>query len=509
MIKELVISINNKEILTSILEAGKLSEFDKESIHNDFFTGGIYKGKIKNFISGLNGAFVDIGYIKNAFLHYQDLGTQVRSLINFYYNNIFINIENTYYGLSSFIFKKDINKNGRIEDVLSINQDLIVQIIKDPIGNKGPKITAEISLSGIFLVILPFSKVVLISKKIHNFNEKKRLINIIKNIKPYGFGVIIRTRSINKNYDILKSEMLYLENRWTSLCMNLSNNRLKNHCKLIYQEDAVYNVLRNYFDFTITSVICDKMHVYFQIKSYLYTLFFRKFQIVYLYRNFEYSLFEKYSVDRQIKYSLGKHIPLIYGSYIVIEKTEALHVIDVNSGSDYDDLKDSDVLKINLLAAVEISRQLRLRNLGGIVVVDFIDMKQIQYQKKLYDYFKKEMHLDKSKNELLPPSKFGLIQLIRHRSRKKTNIDMYNHHVNYNNIVLDPVFHIREIEFFLVKKRKKNKILYLHLHPFAASYLKYKFLSVRCKWLFIYKVWIIIIARYSFDYNEYKFINFI
>lgn len=511
IIKELIISINNKEIISCILEDGRLSTIYKDFVYHDYSVGSVYKGVVKNFIPGLNAAFIDIGYFKDAFLHYQDLGSQFKSFIKFYYC---YNKYNKYYGLGDFLFEKDINKNGRIEDVLSLGQDLIVQVIKEPLYNKGPKITASVSISGQYLIILPFSNSILFSKKIKNTKEKKRILNIIKDIIPFGFGVIVRTKAEYKSYDVIKSDFIYLENKWNNLFYNFYHHRKLSTCKILDSTDPLYSLVRDTCNLDFTSIICDNENLYFKIRSYLSIIDISKIDIIYLYDNLFKTLFEAYSIERQIKFSLGKYIPILNGSYIILEHTEALHVIDVNSGSDNKNkFTNYDLLKINLLSAQEISRQLKLRDIGGIIVIDFIDMKNSIYLKKLYNFFKSEIKKDVSKCEILPPSKFGLIQLTRHRIRKEFNFNSCNiESFYYNDILLDPISHIREIENLLLNYTNKYtgfKICYLHTHPFVASYLKYGFISLRLKWFFIYSIWIIIISRYSFYYTEYKFIRYI
>ncbi|WGH28009.1 MAG: Rne/Rng family ribonuclease [Candidatus Bostrichicola ureolyticus] len=481
---KLIIS-TQKGVVIAILEKGKLIELHNENI-NKFSVGDLYVGIVKTIALGINAAFINIGSSKDAFLHYRDLGTQFfKSSINL------------------FKLKINLSKKGLITDLLQPGQQILVQISKEPISNKGHRLTSEISIAGRYLILMPFSDKILISKKIKDNKEKNRLISIVKNIKPNNFGFIIRTIAFKKKIESIKKEIIYLINKWNNV-INIINKSKKPY-KLLSEKDRAYCILRDTFNDDYTSIICDDEAIYKEIKANISIIAPHKINIIKYYKGII-PIFEKYGIEKQIKILFGKNVTLTKGAYLVIEHTEALHVIDINSGKHINGNQENTALEINMLAATEIARQIRLRDMGGIIVIDAIDMSLSNNRKKLYEHIKNEMKNDKAKHKILPLSKFCLIQITRKRVRPELNINTTES--NPNNKIESPIAHIYYIESIINIIIKNNNGIILHIHPFIAAYLQKGLFSIQLKWFFKYKKWIKIIPRYSFKYLEYKFLDY-
>ena len=413
MKKELIIRSNNSAVDFALLNDGKLIELNKEIENNKFSIGDIFYAKVRKSIVGLNAAFIGVGHEKDGFLHYHDLGPKFLSLLKFikYVNSGKTND----YLLKNFRYEKDIEKNGVISDIVKPNQQLLVQIVKEPISTKGPRISAELSFAGRFMVLVPFSDKISISQKIENNEEKNRLKRIVQSIRPKGFGVIIRTVAKNKKVAELDQDLQKLILRWKNLFRQLKKID-QFPTKVLSEINRSSSILRDIFDDSFTGIVIDDVQLFEEIKDYISTIAPKKTQIVEFYDN-PLPIFEKYSIERQIKSSFGTTVSMQKGAYLVIEHTEALHVIDVNSGNRSNKSKDQEetAKEVNLIAATEIARQLRLRDMGGIIVVDFIDLASSQNRRDLFEHLKKEMSHDRTKHKILPPSKFGLIQITRQR----------------------------------------------------------------------------------------------
>lgn len=504
MSKDLIIHSKSEELFIALLENNKLLELHKEVNNPSFCVGDVYLGKVRKISQSLNAAFINIGALKDAFLHYQDLGINIKSFINL------ITLTNNKQEFDSELTSyqsNNIHKNGNINDVLKIGQTILVQITKESISNKGPRLTSEIAIAGRYLILIPFLNKISISQKIKDYKEKERLIAIIENIKPKNFGIIIRTVSQNKTAKILESDLIYLIKKWNHAIQNIIKK--SSPLKIISENQKVSCILRDTFDNQFTSIVCDNQSLFKDICAYIYSIDPKKNNIV-KYYNHQIPIFEKYGIDKQIKTSLGKNIPFAQGAYLIIEHTEAFHVIDVNSGMPQNNINKNSSLEINILAANEIARQIRLRDMGGIIVIDFIDMNLYEDKKALYEHFKKIMEKDRVKHKILPPSKFGLVQITR--QRVKPEIKIMTNEPNPNNLnteISAPLSHIYHIELILesIIKNKNHKKIYLHTHPFITAYLKYGFFSIRLKWLIRYKKWIFIIPRHSFRYLEYLIID--
>ncbi|WP_222982020.1 ribonuclease E/G [Flagellimonas meishanensis] len=506
MNRELIVRSSPDAVDFALLKDGKLIELHKEEDNNNFSVGDIFLAKIRKPVTGLNAAFVNVGYEKDAFLHYHDLGPQLSSMLKFIKNARTGRLRD--FSLKDFPFEKDIDKNGSINEVIKANQSLLVQIVKEPISTKGPRISSELSLAGRYLVMVPFSDRVSVSQKIATKEEKNRLIRLVKSIKPKGFGVIIRTVAEGKKVAELDRDLQNLMSKWTTMCKRLQ--RAEHPSKVLVEVNRASSFLRDVFNDSFTGIHVDDETLHDQIKDYLSEIAPNKESIVKLYAGSA-PIFEKFGIERQIKTSFGRTASMSRGAYLVIEHTEALHVIDVNSGNRSNKAKNQEdtALEVNLLAATEIARQLRLRDMGGIIVVDFIDMTKNDHRKKLFDRLREEMMDDRAKHKILPPSKFGLVQITRQRVRPEMKIKTSEEIPNVTGAEVEaPITLIDKIQVDLeriLNGKRSYKGIELNTHPFIAAYLTKGFPSIRSKWFKTFKKWIKVQPRDAYKYLEYNF----
>jgi len=505
MDKELIVRSSSDVVDFALLKDGRLIELHKDEDDNNFSVGDVFIAKIRKAVPGLNAAFVNVGYEKDAFLHYHDLGPQLPSLLKFVKR--VSTGKHTDFLLKNFQFEKDIDKNGSIVDVLKANQSILVQIVKEPISTKGPRISSELSIAGRYIVLVPFSDRISISQKIESSEEKDRLKRLVKSITPKGFGVIVRTVAEGKKVAELDKDLQILLARWTAMCKKL--NKAHHPSKVLGEMNKASSILRDIFNDSFSNIVVDDEALYVQIKDYVQEIAPNKESIVKYYKN-GVPLFEKYGIERQIKTSFGRTVSMAKGAYLIIEHTEALHVIDVNSGnrSNKEKNQEDTALEVNLISATEIARQLRLRDMGGIIVVDFIDMNNAENRKTLYNRLRDEMQDDKAKHKILPPSKFGLIQITRQRVRPERNIETKEEDPDgvVGGEIEAPIKIVQKITQDLERIFKKdyNKVT-LNTHPFIAAFLTKGFSSVRFKWFLDHKKWVKVLPRDAYTYLEYHF----
>lgn len=507
MKKELIISHEEEHTTIALLEDGRLCEIHREEKETDFVVGDLFLGKVKKLAPNLNAAFVNIGHGKDAFLHYQDLGPDFLSYQKFLKDTFAKRQQNT--NLKNFEIQKEIDKNGVVDKVLAKDDVVLLQITKEPISTKGPRISTQISLTGRFLVLIPFDNKVSISKKIKNVEDRERLKTLIESIKPEGFGVIIRTVAEGKKVAELHNDMNQLVQKWESVFKNIQKQKIPS--KVLSEEDKASAILRDNFNQDFVSIICDDEQMVNGMKDYLEVIAPERKNIVQFYDS-HIPLLEYYNVEKQLKQSFGKHvnIPSSKGAYLVIEHTEALHVVDVNSGPNISSsgTNKEHALNVNKMASTEIARQLRLRDMGGIIVVDFIDMTNAEHRKELYEHLKEEMKRDKARHKILPPSKFGLIQITRQRTRPEKQIETKEENPNADGEILAPIVVVERMSEAIrnIMQKEKGK-LYLHVHPFVEAFLTKGINSVQMKWFVKYKKWVTIIPRDSFKYLEFRLYN--
>ena len=508
MSKELIIRSKSSSVDFALLKDGKLIEYQKEVGTNKFNVGDVFLAKIKKTLPGLNAAFVNVGYEKDAFLHYHDQGPRVRSFLKFIKGVSTGKVKD--FSLKKFPLEPEIHKDGAIADAIQSNQSVLVQIIKEPISTKGPRISSELSLAGRYLVLVPFSDRVSISQKIPTREEKTRLKKLVLSIKPKGFGVIVRTVAQDKKVAELDRDMQQLHKRWLDLCQSI--RKADYPSRVLNELNRASSILRDIFDDSFTGIHVDDKNLLGEVKDYLDQIAPDKKSIVKLFDS-ETPIFERFGVERQIKTSFGRTVSMSRGAYLIVEHTEALHVIDVNSGNRSNKAKNQEdtALEVNLIAATEIARQLRLRDMGGIIVIDFIDMIKSENRRKLFDHFRSEMDTDRAKHKILPPSKIGLIQMTRQRVRPEMEIKTMEANPNKNGEVEAPIVLLDRIQADVERivnhpKHNKKKIC-IHAHPFVAAYLTQGMKSVRFQWYLKHKKWIKVVPRDAYTYLHYRFFD--
>lgn len=508
MVKELIINSSPSGVTIALLQDKQLVELNTEQVSNNYAVGDIYLGKIKKIMPGLNAAFVDVGYEKDAFLHYLDLGPQVQTLLK-----LTKLVKNGSYKdklLNSFRLEPDISKSGKVSEILNRNMLLPVQIAKEPISTKGPRLSSDISIAGRFAVLVPFSDIISISKKIKSNTERTRLKKIVESIKPKNFGVIIRTVSEGKGVAELQKDLLDLIDKWEKFTNRLPLTEPSK--KILGEMGRTSTILRDILNADFTNIHIGDSALYEEIRSYVHEISPEMEKIVKHYRGKE-PIFEHFGIEKQIKAAFGRTVNLPGGAYLVIEHTEALHVIDVNSGNRTANTENQEqnALMINMEAAKEIARQLRLRDMGGIVVIDFIDMHKPQNRKELFDHLKDLMLLDRAKHTILPPSKFGLVQLTRQRVRPEMNIVTNEKcpacdgtgEIKASIILMDDIEN--NLNYILNEQNESN--ITLCVHPYIEAYIKKGLISIQWKWFFKFSKWIKVKAVPSYYLTEFHFLN--
>ncbi len=509
MSNELIISATQEGCRIALLKDKTLSEFHEETEGSKFVVGDIYLGTVKKVVQGLNAAFIDIGYEKDAFLHYLDLGPQYGSLQKF--TKLVRAKKITGGKLDKFQLEKEIDKHGKIGQQLTKGQVLPVQVVKEPISTKGPRLSCELSIPGRYLVLVPFGSGVNVSKKITSSEERKRLLKLIQSIKPENFGVIIRTVAEGREVAELDKDLRTLVKNWEEGMTRLVT--AKENEKIIGEISKTSSILRDLLNESFDNIQVDDKKIFDEVKDYIHLIAPDKEKIVKLYTG-KAKIFEHFGIERQIKSAFGQTVSLKAGGYLIIEHTEALHVIDVNSGnkSNREESQETTALSVNTEAAKEVARQLRLRDMGGIIVVDFIDMRSADSKKLIYQIMKDEMAAsDKSKHTVLPLSKFGLMQITRERVRPQMNIATKEVCPTCNGtgkitasiLVTDQIE--ANVEHLFVKQNEKD--LVLALHPFLYAFYTKGIFSQRVKWYLKYKRWLTLVKDSSLAITEFKFLN--
>jgi ribonuclease G len=505
--KELIINAAPQGVEIALLEDKKLVELHHEKADNSFAVGDLYLGKVKKLIPGLNAAFVDVGFEKDAFLHYTDLSPYARSLLKFTQQAINDNTEGGF-DFGSFHSEPEIIKTGKINEVLNGKPNILVQILKEPIAAKGPRLSCEISLPGRFVVITPFNDIVAVSRKIHSSDERKRLQKIVEAIKSKNFGVIVRTAAEGKNTAELHEDLTELVATWKTIQRNLKGSVAP--AKILSEQTKTTSMLRDLLNEDFNKIVVNDRNIYNDTKSYIQRIASEKVDIVTYYNNGS-PIFDQFGITKQVKAAFGKTVNLPSGAYLIVEHTEALHVIDVNSGyKSVSNNQEQNALETNLEAAEEIARQLRLRDLGGIIVVDFIDMKLPDNKRKLMDAMESFMRTDRAKHAVLPISKFGLMQITRQRMKPEVTINTQEVCPTCNGtgkissaLILEDEIE-KNLSYLL---NHQHKDLSLIVHPIMHAYLTkgFWFSSRQWKWRRRYKQAVKIKANTNYHLTEFHF----
>lgn len=507
MTRELIIDASATEIKVALTENKRLVELQTERSCDEFSVGDFYVGKIRKVIPGLNAAFVDVGHEKDAFLHYLDLGPQILTL------NKFIKeaIAGHKPSVEFFRMEEDIPKTGKISSVLSSGQTILVQIAKEPISTKGPRITTELSIAGRYLVLVPFTNRISVSQKIRNLSEKTRLKKLAQSLKPENFGLIIRTVAEDKSFSELKADIDELLQKWESMISRLPH--VTPPKKVLGEMDRSLALIRDILNDSFNSIVTNSEKLFGEISGYLRSIAPDKAEIVKLYKG-KAPIFESQGIEKQIRTLFGKKVTLKSGAYLIIERTEAFHVIDVNSGfkTDSEKNQEANALETNLEVAEEVARQMRLRDLGGIIVIDFIDMHEGKNRRMLFDKLRDELKPDRARHTILPPSKFGLVQVTRQRVRPETVVEVNEKcpvcegsgQMKSNILIIDD---IENTLTYLFREQNEREIKLL-LSPFVYAFVtKGLFTSVIKRWRKKFKKKISVESVSNFHFLEYHFYN--
>ena len=508
MRSELIVDVQPKEVSIALLEDSRLVSLQKEARDIAYAVGDIYLAKVKKLMPGLNAAFVNVGYEKDAFLHYLDLGSQFSSYSSFL--DTLLTDRKHIPSVSKMKLLPDIDKHGTVTDLLRPGQELMVQIVKEPISSKGPRLTTEITLTGRYMVLIPFGDKISISQKIKTTEEKLRLRQLIESIRPKNFSVIVRTSAEGKRVAELNHELKTLLQCWED---TVARAQKATAPALIFEEESrIVGVLRDIFNPSFETIRVNDPDIYSQIKKYVSLIAPDRAEIVELYDKPE-PIFDHFNITRQIKSSFGKTVSFKSGAYIIIEHTEALHVIDVNSGNRSKAANDQETnaLEVNMRAAEEIARQLRLRDMGGIIVIDFIDMNKPDHRQKLYEHMREIMANDRARHNILPLSKFGLMQITRQRVRPALDIVTAEECPScYGKGKVQPSLlftdTLKEKIDYLVKELDIQGFT-MYVHPFVDAYLKKGVISTYRRWRMQYGRRFKILPDQSLAYLQYKVID--
>ncbi len=507
MNKELIINAAPQAVDIALLEDKKLVELHTENADSRFGVGDLYLGKVKKLIPGLNAAFIDVGFEKDAFLHYSDLSPYVRSILKF--TKMGMNLQDgDSLDFANFKIEPEIVKTGKIAEVLSGKPNILVQILKEPIAAKGPRLSCELSLPGRFVVVTPFNNIVAVSRKIHSSEERKRLQKIIESLKPQNFGVIVRTAAEGKHVTELQDDLRSLVETWEKIQQNLIGAVAPT--RILSEEGKTNSILRDLLSEDFNRIVVNDKNIFNETKAYLQKIAPEKSDILTFHSNGS-PVFDSFGVTRQVKASFGKTVNLPSGAYLILEHTEALHVIDVNSGyKSVSNNQEQNALETNLEAAAEIARQLRLRDIGGIIVVDFIDMKLPENKRRLADQMEKFMKIDRAKHAVLPISKFGLMQITRQRMKPEMNINTMEMCPTCegtgkisSTLVLEDEIE-KNLNYLIMQKHKG---LTIEVHPILHAYLTKGFPSKRLRWRWKFKQKIKIRPNTSFHLVEFRFLD--
>ena len=507
MTSEVIIDVQPKDISIALLEDKQLVEYQKEMRTVSFSVGNIYVAKVKKLMPGLNACFVDVGADRVAFLHYLDLGSQYYSYEK--YLKQVASDRKKLFPIQKATIQPSLKKDGSIANTLKVGQELLVQIVKEPINTKGPRLTCELSFAGRYLVLIPFDDTVSVSTKIKRGEERSRLKQLIQSIKPKNFGVIVRTVAEGKRAAELDAELKILLKRWEDTITKVQ--KTTERPQLCFEEESrSVALLRDLFNPTYDGIFVNDNSIFREITDYLGLIAPDKKDIVKLYSG-TLPIFDNFGVTKQLKSGFGKTVNYKHGAYLIIEHTEAMHVVDVNSGTRLkkENGQEANALETNLGAADELARQLRLRDMGGIIVVDFVDMKLPEDRQMLYERMCKNMQKDRAKHNILPLSKFGLMQITRQRVRPAMSVNVEETCPTCfgKGTIKASILFTDTLESkidTLVNKIGIRKF-YLHVHPYVAAYINKGIFSLKRQWQMKYGLGVHVIPSQKLAFLQYEF----
>ena len=507
MNSEVVIDVQQQEVSIALLEDKKLVEYQKEPKEASFAVGNIYIAKVKKLMPGLNACFVDVGYERDAFLHYLDLGGQFNSYAK--YLKQVQSDRKKLYPFAKAPRQPELPKDGSVQTTLTVGQEVMVQIVKEPISTKGPRLTGEISFAGRFLVLVPFGDKVSVSSKIKSGEERARLKQLIHSIKPKNCGVIVRTVAEGKRVAELDAELKILNKRWEDAITKVQKTQQRP--QLIFEETGrAIALIRDIFNPSFENIHINDEEAYNEVKNYVSLIAPEKAAIVKHYTG-KLPIFDNFDVTKQLKSGFGRIVNFKRGAYLVIEHTEALHVVDVNSGNRTrnNNGQEANALEVNLGAADELARQLRLRDMGGIIVVDFIDMNLAEDRQKLYERMCENMKQDRARHNILPLSKFGLMQITRHRVRPAIDVKVEEEcptcfgtgKIKASILFTDQL----DVKIDRLVNKIGIKKFTLHVHPYVAAYINQGIVSLKRRWQLKYGFGVQVIPSQKMGFMQYEF----
>ena len=507
MTSEVVIDVREKEISIALLEDKRLVEYQTEPRSASFSVGNIYVAKVRKLMPGLNACFVDVGYERDAFLHFLDLGSQFPS-----YEKYLKQVQSDRRRLYPFQKAQrlpELKKDDTIAQTLTKDQEVLVQVVKEPISTKGPRLTAELSFAGRYLVLMPFQDKVSVSSKIKSGEERSRLKQIVQKVKPRNVGVIVRTVAEDCEAEVLQTELQVLMKRWEDCITKVQKTQKRP--QLVYEETSrAVALLRDLFNPTYSAIYVNDEAVYQEVKDYVTLIAPQKAAIVKQYTG-KVPIFDNFDVTKQLKSGFGRTVNYKHGAYLIIEHTEAMHVVDVNSGNRTrsENGQEQNALEVNLGAADELARQLRLRDMGGIIIVDFIDMHLAEDRQLLYERMCKNMQQDRARHNILPLSKFGLMQITRQRVRPAMDVNVeetcptcFGKGTIKSSILFTDQLE-RKIDYLVNTVGVKR--FTLHVHPYVAAYINKGFISLKRKWQWKYGLGVSIQASQKLAFLQYEF----
>ena len=507
MTSEVIIDVQPKDISIALLEDKSLVEYQNEPREATFAVGNIYLGRVKKLMPGLNACFVDVGSEKDAFLHYLDLGLQYSSFEK--YLKQVTSDRKKLFPIQKATQLPDLPKDGSIQNYLKVGQEILVQVVKEPINTKGPRLTCDLSFAGRNIVLIPFGDKVSVSTKIKRGEERTRLKQLMQSMKPKNFGIIVRTVAEGKKAAELDQELKVLLKRWEDTITRAQ------HCTqpptMAFEEQArAVALLRDLFNPTYDGIYVNNEEICQQIRDYVTIIAPEKADIVKMYTG-KVPIFDNYNVTKQLKSGFGRTVNYKRGAYLIIEHTEAMHVVDVNSGTRIkkENGQEANALETNLGAADELARQLRLRDMGGIIVVDFIDMNLAEDRQMLYERMCENMKKDRARHNILPLSKFGLMQITRQRVRPAMDVAVEESCPTCHGTgkIKSSILFTDQLEAKI--DRLVNQIgikrFTLHVHPYVAAYINQGVFSLRLRWQMKYGLGVRVIPSQKMAFLQYEF----
>ena len=509
MTSEVIIDVQPKEISIALLEDKSLVEYQTEPRSVSYSVGNIYVGKVKKLMPGLNACFVDVGSERVAFLHYLDLGLQFSSYEK--YLKQVVSDRKKLFPIQKATRLPDLPKEGSIQNTLKVGQEILVQVVKEPINTKGPRLTCELSFAGRYMVLIPFGEKVSVSSKIKRGEERSRLKQLVQSMKPKNFGVIVRTVAEGKRAAELDQELKMLLKRWEDAITRVQ--KTTERPQLVFEEQTrAVALLRDLFNPTYDAICVNDEAIFQQVKDYVTLIAPEKANIVKQYTGIV-PIFDNFGVTKQIKSGFGKTVNFKRGAYLIIEHTEAMHVVDVNSGTRIkkENGQEANALETNLGAADELARQLRLRDMGGIIVVDFIDMNLAEDRQMLYERMCENMKKDRARHNILPLSKFGLMQITRQRVRPAMDVNVEETCPTCfgKGKIKSSILFTDQLESKI--DRLVNEIgirnFYLHVHPYVAAYINKGIFSLKRQWQMKYGMGVHVVSSQKLAFLQYEFYN--